>query len=39
VQDCLQELPGHRGFADFAAEIGEDLPPRARNHLDNARER
>ena len=39
VQDCLQELPGHRGFADFAAEIGADLPPRAQNHLDNARER
>lgn len=30
VGDCLQELPGHQGFADFAAEIGADLPPRAR---------
>jgi tetratricopeptide (TPR) repeat protein len=25
VQDCLQELPGHQGFASFAAEVGADL--------------
>jgi len=30
VQDGLQELPGHQGFASFAAEIGANLPPRAR---------
>jgi hypothetical protein len=30
VRDCLQELPGHRGFASFAVEVGADLPPRAR---------
>jgi hypothetical protein len=29
AQDCLQDLPGHGGFVDFAAEIGADLPPRA----------
>jgi hypothetical protein len=34
VQDCLQELPGHQGFASFAAEIGADLPPRARELAD-----
>ena len=26
IQGCLQELPGHRGFAGFAAEIGVRLP-------------
>lgn len=31
VQDCLRELPGHQGFASFAAEIGADLPPPARD--------
>jgi hypothetical protein len=30
VQDCLQELPGHQGFVDFATEIDANLPPRAR---------
>jgi hypothetical protein len=30
VEDCLQQLPGHQGFADFAAEVGADLPERAR---------
>jgi hypothetical protein len=34
AQDCLQDLPGHRGFAGFAAEIGADLPPRARELAD-----
>jgi hypothetical protein len=34
VQDCLQELPGHQGFASFAAEICADLPPRARELAD-----
>jgi hypothetical protein len=30
VEDCLQLLPGHEGFAEFAAEVGADLPQRAR---------
>jgi hypothetical protein len=30
VQDCLQQLPGHAGFTDFAAAIGAELPQRAR---------
>jgi hypothetical protein len=30
AEDCLQHLPGHQGFAEFAVEIGADLPPRAR---------
>lgn len=34
VQDCLRELPGQGGFADFAAEIGADLPPRAQELAD-----
>jgi len=34
AQDCLQDLPGHEGFAGFAAEIGADLPPRARELAD-----
>jgi hypothetical protein len=34
AQDCLQDLPGHGGFAGFAAEIGADLPPRARELAD-----
>jgi hypothetical protein len=34
AQDCLQDLPGHWGFAGFAAEIGADLPPRARELAD-----
>ncbi len=27
---ALQQLPGHQGFLDFAAEIGAPLPDRAR---------
>jgi hypothetical protein len=34
AQDCLQDLPGHGGFAGFAAEIGANLPPRARELAD-----
>jgi hypothetical protein len=34
AQDCLQDLPGHSGFAGFAAEIGADLPQRARELAD-----
>ncbi len=34
VQDCLQDLPGHQGFASFAAKIGADLPPSARELAD-----
>lgn len=30
VHDCLTELPGHRGFLDFAQRVGAPLPPRAR---------
>ena len=30
VHDCLTELPGHRGFLDFAERVGAPLPPRAR---------
>ena len=30
VEDRLQLLPGHEGFAEFAAEVGADLPQRAR---------
>ncbi len=26
AQECLAELPGHDGFADFAVQIGADLP-------------
>ncbi|TDO34822.1 hypothetical protein EV643_12579 [Kribbella sp. VKM Ac-2527] len=29
VHDCLQKLPGHQQFLDFAAEIGARLPPHA----------
>jgi hypothetical protein len=40
AQDCLQDLPGHGGFVGFAAEIGADLPPRARELADQrSRER
>jgi hypothetical protein len=38
VRDCLEDLPGHGGFADFAAEIGADLPPRARELADQRRQ-
>ena len=30
IADCLEELPGSHEFHEFAAEIGADLPPRAR---------
>jgi len=30
VTECLQELPGHQGYLDLAAEVGAELPPRAR---------
>lgn len=30
VHDCLEELPGHRGFLDFAERVAAPLPPRAR---------
>lgn len=30
VEACLQTLPGHHGFLEFAIEIDADLPPRAR---------
>lgn len=26
AQECLAELPGHDGFADFAVQVGADLP-------------
>jgi hypothetical protein len=29
VHECLERLPGHHGFLDFAAEIGAPLPARA----------
>jgi len=34
IRDCLEELPGSYEFHDFAAEIGADLPPRARQIAD-----
>jgi malate synthase len=27
---CLERLPGSQQFAEFAEEVGADLPPRAR---------
>jgi hypothetical protein len=30
VGDCLQQLPGHQGFAGFAVEVGADMPQQAR---------
>jgi hypothetical protein len=30
IETCLETLPGRQEFAEFAAEIGADLPPRAR---------
>lgn len=30
AHDCLEDLPGHSGFAEFAAEIGAGLPSRSR---------
>jgi hypothetical protein len=29
VHESLTQLPGHRGFLDFASEVGAPLPPRA----------
>jgi hypothetical protein len=34
VQAALQQLPGHQGFLDFAAEIGAPLPPRAQQVIE-----
>jgi hypothetical protein len=34
IRDCLEELPGSYEFHSFAAEIGADLPPRARQLAD-----
>ncbi len=31
IRDCLNELPGHTQFLDFAREIGAELPERARH--------
>ena len=33
VTECLQELPGHQGYLDFAVEVSAELPPRARELL------
>ena len=33
VTECLTELPGHRGYLDFAVRVGAELPPRARELL------
>ena len=33
VTECLQELPGHQEYLDFAVEVGAELPPRARELL------
>ncbi len=30
IRDCLRELPGHQGFASFAAEVGASPPPQDR---------
>jgi predicted Zn-dependent protease len=34
IAHCLEELPGSYEFHSFAAEIGADLPPRARQVAD-----
>ena len=39
VQECLRELPGHQGYASFAAEIGANLPRRARDLADQRSQR
>ncbi|MEU8178930.1 hypothetical protein AB0C14_39210 [Microbispora hainanensis] len=31
IRDCLDELPGHTQFHDFAREVGAELPERARH--------
>ena len=33
AQECLAELPGHDGFADFAVQIGADLPAYTKDKL------
>ena len=33
AKECLAELPGHDGFADFAVQIGADLPASTRDKL------
>ena len=33
VTKCLKELPGHRGYLEFAVEVGAELPPHARRML------
>ena len=33
VTECLKELPGHRGYLDFAMGVGAELPPHARELL------
>ena len=34
VQECLETLPGHEGYAAFATEIGAELPVRAQRAAD-----
>ena len=34
ITGCLEELPGSQEFHEYAAEIGADLPPRARQLAD-----
>jgi len=34
ITDCLEELPGSYEFHNFAAQLGVDLPPRARQVAD-----
>jgi hypothetical protein len=31
--ECLQALPGHQGYLEFAVEVGAELPPHARGLL------
>jgi len=33
IHGCLEELPGHDGFLDFAERVGAALPARAREHV------
>jgi hypothetical protein len=33
VTQCLKELPGHPAYLSFAAAVGAELPPRARDLL------
>jgi hypothetical protein len=39
VEDCLLQLPGHQGFAEFASEVGADLPQRARELAEHRSQR